>query len=196
MLVIFMMSLKWTNTCIFSRNNIVFIYWQPLGVQQENLHKLCFHICLIVLDELRFAKIIAIFKANIFVCWVFPTKKKCIENTQVSLHNNSFVKGDYLHDIVFPLMVMTSVGSLLLQLWKKSFKNSTRFNLSELTFTDIFMTLILQKKTNKDASSLLTALSTVLWLNFTEVRLLTVDTVVNLTDFYNSSKLQSVVWLS
>lgn len=196
MLVIFMMSLKWTNTCIFSRNNIVFIYWQPLGVQQENLHKLRFHICLIVLDELRFAKIIAIFKANIFVCWVFPTKKKCIENTQVSLHNNSFVKGDYLHDIVFPLMVMTSVGSLLLQLWKKSFKNSTRFNLSELTFTDIFMTLILRKKTNKDASSLLTALSTVLWLNFTEVRLLTVDTVVNLTDFYNSSKLQSVVWLS
>lgn len=64
-----------------------------------------------------------------------------------------------------------------------------RLNLSELTFTDIFMTLILQKKTNKDASSLLTALSTVLWLNFTEVRLLTVDTVVNLTDFYNSSKL-------
>lgn len=51
------------------------------------------------------------------------------------------------------------------------------------------MTLILQKKTNKDASSLLTALSTVLWLNFTEVRLLTVDTVVNLKDFYNSSKL-------
>lgn len=50
------------------------------------------------------------------------------------------------------------------------------------------MTLILRKKTNKDASSLLTALSTVLWLNFTEVRLLTVDTVVNLTDFYNSSK--------
>lgn len=194
MLVIFMMSLKWTNTCIFSRNNIVFIYWQPLGVQQENLHKLRFHICLIVLDELRFAKIIAIFKANIFVCWVFP--RKCIENTQVSLHNNSFVKGDYLHDIVFPLMVMTSVGSLLLQLWKKSFKNSTRLNLSELTFTDIFMTLILRKKTNKDASSLLTALSTVLWLNFTEVRLLTVDTVVNLTDFYNSAKLQSVVWLS
>lgn len=39
--------------------------------------------------------------------------KKCIENTQVSLHNNSFVKGDYLHDIVFPLMVMTSVGTFI-----------------------------------------------------------------------------------
>lgn len=73
--------------------------------------------------------------------------------------------------------------------WEKSCKNSMRFDLSELTFTDIFMTLILRKKTNKDASSLLTALSTVLWLNFTEVRLLTVDTVVNLTDFYNSAKL-------
>lgn len=186
MLVIFMMSLKWTNTLF-------------IGSLQEYSKKICtsyvFTYVSLFLMNYVLQKLQQFLKQTYLYAGCFLLKK-CIENTQVSLHNNSFVKGDYLHDIVFPLMVMTSVGSLLLQLWKKSFKNSTRLNLSELTFTDIFMTLILRKKTNKDASSLLTALSTVLWLNFTEVRLLTVDTVVNLTDFYNSAKLQSVVWLS
>lgn len=195
MLVIFMMSLKWTIPA-FSQETILSLF---IGSLQEYSKKICtsyvFTYVSLFLMNYVLQKLQQFLKQTYLYAGCFLLKK-CIENTQVSLHNNSFVKGDYLHDIVFPLMVMTSVGSLLLQLWKKSFKNSTRLNLSELTFTDIFMTLILRKKTNKDASSLLTALSTVLWLNFTEVRLLTVDTVVNLTDFYNSSKLQSVVWLS